>query len=99
METTISEQLAKLNERVVTLSKLAVSIECQLMGIPPNSSEYKSLNSKVKGGQEEIACIKKSLELMDSINQRPIKQKRDSILRAVKDVAKNATKFSEYSNG
>ena len=98
-ETTVSAQLAKLNERVVTLSKLAVSTEFQLMGIPINSSEYKSLNSKINGRQDEVARIKKSLEWMDSINQRPLKQERESILRAVKDVAKNAKKFNDHSNG
>ena len=54
METTISEQIAKLNERVVTLSQLAVSTECQLFGLAINSSEYKSLNSKIKGWQEDV---------------------------------------------
>ena len=76
-----------------------IQTEFQLMGLTQNSSEYKSLNSKVKGWQDEIARMKKSLELMDSINPRPLKQERDSILRAVKDVAKNAKKFSEHSNG
>ena len=53
-ETTVSAQLAKLNERVVTLSKLAVSTEFQLIGLAINSSEYKSLNSKIKGWQEDV---------------------------------------------
>ena len=54
METTISEQIAKLNERVVTLSQLAVSTEFQLIGLAINSSEHKSLNSKIKGWQEDV---------------------------------------------
>jgi hypothetical protein len=52
-----------------------------------------------KGWQEEVARIKQSLELMDSINHRPLKQDRDSILRAVKDVAQTAKKFGDNSNG
>ena len=63
------------------------------------SSEYKSLNSKIKGWQEDVARIKRSLAMMDSINHKPLKQERDSILRAVKDVAKNAKKFNDNSNG
>jgi hypothetical protein len=96
---TDSEQIAKLNERVVTLSKLAVSAEGQLAILANNSSEYKSLNTKVKGWQEDIARIQKTLELMNYINPRPLKQERDSLLRAVKDVAKTAKKFGDNSNG
>jgi hypothetical protein len=96
---TDSEQIAKLNERVVTLSKLAVSAEGQLAILANNSSEYKSLNTKVKGWQEDIDRIQKTLELMNYINPRPLKQERDSLLRAVKDVAKTAKKFGDNSNG
>jgi hypothetical protein len=53
----------------------------------------------VKGWQEEVARTKQSLELMNSINHRPLKQDRDSLLRAVKDVAKTAKKFGDNSNG
>jgi hypothetical protein len=33
------------------------------------------------------------------IAPRPVKQERDSLLRAVKDVAKTAKKFGDHSNG
>jgi spermidine/putrescine-binding protein len=65
---TVSEQIAKLNERVVTLSMLAVNTDVQLTGIAYNSSEYKSLNAKVKGWHEEIARIKKNFGI-DGLHQ------------------------------
>jgi hypothetical protein len=94
MLATVSEQINKLKEKIAALSELVLQTEMQLLDLLPNSPEGKTSSAKEKPG---TAKTRVSLDMLNGQNKNPLNQERDSILRAVQDVAKNAKTFTVHS--